>query len=154
MKKILFLIFAVLVLGFTFVACSDDDEKNPRVGTNPGGDAAGTYSGIYTRVLDEDTVTATGKVIITASDASAYSANIEFIADSAIWDNDQLVSSMNITYANDGFQFHNQSTANGMGTAFSGSIDAQGNINSYFKLTVRVGRVNNDYNYYFEGKKD
>ncbi len=153
MKKIIYLIMAVFAIGFTFIACSDDDDNNPKVGSNPSLAAAGTYEGIYVQVDESGDTVATdssGIIVITGTD-SAYYANITFysVPDSLDFN---LPAIANITYANSGFKFWN---ASGDGTdnlsMFSGTIDGSGYIDAYFRAVVYSGRRSSTYHYYFEG---
>ncbi len=149
MKKILYPLFAALVFGFAFTACSDDDEGNMTFDTTPEIAAAGTYTGTYTRVEDgtTDTITAAGSITIAPTD-SAYCADITFT--SADLDLD-ATSVANIAHSNDGFAFSNSSASNGLGAAFRGRIDGNGNINSSFSIQQRVGFRTHTFHYNFIG---
>ncbi len=152
MKKILFMILAAFVVGFAFVSCSDDDDTNPKVGTNPERDAAGTYYGTYTKLAEgtSDTIVGSGSLVVTATE-NAYCATISFVSSELDFD---VSAVSNITYANDGFKFWN---ANGDGTdnlsVFSGTIFGNGSAEAYFSALVYSGRTSTKYNFTFEGQK-
>lgn len=56
MKKIIYSLFVILALSCIFVSCSDDDGDAPAPAGNPAEAAAGTYTGTWCRVLNNDTV--------------------------------------------------------------------------------------------------
>ncbi len=151
MKKILYLMMAVVALGFGFtaVSCNDDDD-DVTFSTSPEVGSAGTYSGTYTMTEDgtTDTTYAAGTVVLSAE--SAYISNVAFT--SADLDLD-VSSTANISHANDGYVFSNPSSSNGVGAAFSGRIDGNGTIETYFQLVVTVNRKAHTYIYIFNGSK-
>ncbi len=142
---------AALAFCFTAVSCSDDDDENITHSTTPEIAAAGTYSGTYTKILDgsDEEEIGTGTVVFSAT-STAYVANVEFKSDVLGLD---VSSATNITWANNGFSFHNVSSNSGLGAPFSGTIDENGNISSYFYLLVTEGRKSYTYHYYFTGSK-
>ncbi len=151
MKKILYPLFAALVLGFAFSACSDDDDEAMTFDTTPEISAAGTYTGTFTRVQDgtTDTLVAQGSVTLAPTD-SAYCADVTFAC--ADFDLD-AASVTNITHANEGYVFSNTSSDNGLGAPFKGRIDGGNVLNSSFDFTQREGRKQYVYHYTFVGTK-
>ena len=151
MKKILFPLFVALAFGFTFAACSDDDDEGRSFSSTPEIESAGTYTGTFTRVQDgtTDTLTAPGTVTLTATD-SAYCTDVAFAA--AGFDLDAK-SVANISHADDGYVFTNSSTSNGLGAAFQGRIDASGTLTSSFNITQKEGRKTYVYHYSFTGNR-
>ncbi len=146
MKKILYSLFALLTFSCVLVACSDDDDDAISYGATPEIEAAGVYTGTFARVQDgtTDTLYTTGTVTITPTD-SAYCADIAFDCDGDFTFNGTSV--VNITHAGHGFIFENSSASNGLGTAFMGRIDENGNLTSYFKIQQKSGRLTYTYHY-------
>ena len=151
MKRFIYSIIAVLALGYTFVACSDDnDDPSIDFTTTAEQGSAGTYSGEWTRISSEGTDVYSGTVTLAAAGTNA--TNVTFSCpDASI----EATSIANVWHANYGYQFFNQtvSDANKLGVAFSGRIDEAGNIDASFTLSQRVGRKNYEFKYEFRGKK-
>ena len=151
MKRFIYSVVALLTLGFTFVACGDDnDDPNISYDKTAEQGSAGTYTGEWTRSGDEGTATYSGSITLEAAGTNA--TNVTFTCPGTSLD---ATSMANVWHANYGYQFHNQlvSDANKLGVAFSGRIDEAGNINVSFTLSQRVGRKNYDFKYEFIGKK-
>ena len=74
MKKIIYSLFVILALSCIFVSCSDDDGDAPAPAGNPAEAAAGTYTGTWCRVLNNDTVRGEGTLTIAPTD-SMYCAS-------------------------------------------------------------------------------
>ena len=150
MKKIIYSLFVILALSCTFVSCSDDDGDAPAPAGNPAEAAAGTYTGTWCRVLNNDTVRGEGALTIAPTD-SMYCADFTFEAPTL----DLKASSVaNIAFAGaDGksFSFNNTLGADGLGD-FYGQI-TNGVATVKFSKEVRVGRKRNIYNFSFEGTK-
>lgn len=153
MKKLLYSIFALLVLGISFVSCSDDEDESTSLNASqtPEIAAEGIYSGEWLQVLDGDSVWSSGSIIITRTD-SAYCADITFsCADFSL----TQTSVANITYAGNtaSFVFGNPSSDNGLGTSFTGRID-NGSASAMFTLTQKSGRKSYEYDYRFSGTRE
>ena len=137
MKKIIYSLFVILALSCIFVSCSDDDGDAPAPAGNPAEAAAGTYTGTWCRVLNNDTVRGEGTLTIAPTD-SMYCADFTFEAPTL----DLKASSVaNIAFAG----------ADGLGD-FYGQI-TNGVATVKFSKEVRVGRKRNIYNFSFEGTK-
>lgn len=152
MKKFIYSVIAVLALGCTFVACSDDND-DPSIDFTSSAEqgSAGTYNGEFSRLSDDGTIdTYSGTITLAAAGTNA--TNVTFSCPDASLD---ATSIANVFHANYGYQFFNQtvSDANKLGVAFSGRIDEAGNLNASFTLSQRVGRKNYDFKYEFKGKK-
>lgn len=153
MKKILYPLFVVLALGLGFTACSDDDEEDGgRFATTPEIEAAGVYSGTFSKVQDgkTDTLYADGTLTVTPTD-SAYCADITYDCSGEFTYN--AVSVANITHANSGYAFWNSSSTNGLGASFTGRIEGDGSVESTFDIKERSGRVVYTYHYKFVGNR-
>ncbi len=153
MKKLLYSILALLALGTGFVSCSDDDDESTSLNASvtPEIAAEGTYTGTWLQILDGDTVSSTGSIIITRTD-SAYCADITFsCADFSL----TQTAVTNITYAGntESFVFGNPSSSNDLGTSFTGRID-HGSASAMFTLTQKSGRKSYEYDYRFSGTKE
>ncbi len=148
MKKILYLMMAVVALSFAAVSCDDDDDVAFTVSPEEG--AAATYVGTYTMWEDgtTDTTYVSGTVVITPE--RSYVANIAWQCADLDLD---VASVANISHANDGYVFSNAETGNGIGSAFSGKIDGSGNIETYFQMVVTVNRKAHTYIYVFNGTR-
>ena len=153
MKKLLYSIVALLALGTSFVACSDDDEVSSSLNASqtPEIAAEGTYSGEWVQILDGDSVWSSGSIIITRTDP-AYCADITFNCEDFSL---TQTSVANITYAGntESFVFGNSSTENGLGTSFTGRID-NGSASAMFSLTQKSGRKSYTYDYRFNGTRE
>lgn len=153
MKKILYPLFVVLALGLGFTACSDDDEEDGgRFATTPEIEAAGVYSGTFSKVQDgkTDTLYSKGTLTVAATD-SAYCADITYDCSDGFTYNATSVA--NITHDNSGYAFWNSSTSNGLGTSFTGRIAGDGSVESTFDIKERSGRVVYTYHYKFVGNR-
>lgn len=152
MKKIIFSLAAMLALSCSFISCGDDD-NDITFSTTPEKAAAGTYSGNWTITSDTETVEGTGTITI-APTSTPYNADITIegsFSTTAL--NVSATSIANISHANNGFIFNNNST-NPLGASFTGKIDENGTIGVNFQKEVRVGRKQYKYNYVFWGKKN
>lgn len=148
--------FAVLTLGFTFVACGDDDDDEViNYSTTAEQASAGTYSGTWTRIVEgtENTETGSGTITFSAGSATGVSnVNFECSAFSL-----SASSPANIWNSNYGFQFVQQvsenNPANVLGVAFAGEITKEGVLTTGFTISVKSGRTTTKYNYSFVGNK-
>ena len=154
MKKILYLIFAVLTLSCTFVACSSDDsDPSYDHSANAATASAATYTGTWLRWQEgTETESANGSITLAAG-SNGYTTNMSFsCADFEL----NASSHANIAWANDGFVFNqnvtNDNEANELGTIFAGCI-INGKISTSFSRTTKVGRKTTTYYYSFEGTK-
>lgn len=151
MKKLIYSIFAVLTLSCGFVACGDDDDANISYSTSAEQGSAGTYSGTWTRTGDDGVENFSGTVTLAAGSTTGVT-NVTFSCPEA----DINASSVaNVWHANYGYQFFNQtiSDANGLGVAFAGRIDENGNLNTSFTFSQKVGRKNVEFKYEFNGSR-
>ena len=150
MKKILYSMLAVLAVSFGFVSCGDDDEDNIITYSTTAEKASeGTYSGSWVRVLNDEVVTYTGTVTLTATDSVGYT-NVTFSCPEA---SINATSVANIWNAGNGFQFVNQVSSNGLGATFAGRIYDDGKLTTGFTITQKVGRKSYEFVYKFEGNK-
>lgn len=147
MKKTGYFLLLALFLAFGFVSCSDDDQNDLVYTTSAEKASAGTYPGTWTRVLDGDTVTYQGSVTLAATD-SINCTDVTFTCPEA---SINATSVANVWHSGSGYQFVNQLTTNGLGTAFSGRINGEGTLITAFTLTKKVGRKSYTYNFSFEG---
>ena len=151
MKRFIYSVVALLTLGFTFVACGDDnDDPNISYDKTAEQGSAGTYTGEWTRSGDHGTATYSGSITLEAAGTNA--TNVTFSCPEASLDAKSIA---NVWHANYGYEFFNQtaSDANGLGASFSGRIDDAGNMNASFTLSQKVGRKNYEFRYEFRGKK-
>ena len=153
MKKFIYSIFAVLALSCTLVACGDDKDENISYSTTAEKGSEGTYTGTWTRTSDSGVETFEGSVALAAG-ASTGVTNVTFTCAGFSLD---AASVANIWHSGHGYQFVNQVSENNadnkLGSAFSGAIDADGNLNVAFTVSQRSGRVQVQYKYEFVGKK-
>ena len=152
MKKYIFSAIAALALSCTFVACGDDnDDPVINYDTTAAQGSAGTYSGTWTRTGDDGTETYSGTVTLAAGSGT----NVTNVTFSCPETSLEATSIANVWHANYGYQFFNQtvSDANGLGVAFSGRIDENGNMVASFTISQKVGRKNYQFKYEFIGKK-
>lgn len=158
MKKLLYSLFAVLALSCTFVSCSDDNDDAPAPAGNPAEAAAATYSGTWTVVLDTDTVTTPGTVVLSAGD-TAFVANVAVDVEPVKMKVGSSMSTIslkasevtNIAFAGNANSFAFVNVGATLGN-FSGRI-TDGNANMIFSTQQRVGRKRYTFNYTFEGIK-
>ena len=152
MKKYIFSAIAALALSCTFVACGDDnDDPVINYDTTAAQGSAGTYSGTWTRTGDDGSETYSGSVTL----AAGSEANVTNVTFSCPETNLNATSIANVWHANYGYQFFNQTVSddNGLGVAFSGRIDENGNMTTSFTISQKVGRKNYQFKYEFIGKK-
>ena len=153
MKKIIFSLAAMLALSCSFISCGNDDDNDITFSTTPEKAAAGTYTGNWTITSDAETVEGSGTITI-APTSTPYNADITIegsFSTTAL--NVNATSIANITHANYGFVFNNNSI-NPLGASFTGKIDENGTIGVNFQKEVKVGRKQYKYNYVFWGKKN
>ena len=151
MKKIIYSLILFMAFGFACVSCSDDDDDAAAPSGNAASVAAGTYTGTWTRILDSDTLTAEGTMIVSATD-SAYTADIAYACSTF---NLNTSSVANFAYSGASgslFDYSNGSTSNGMGTIFCGKI-TDGVATAIFSYTQKSGRKSYTYKYSFVGTK-
>lgn len=149
MKKILYTVLATLSISCTFIACDSDDDNVRHFATTPEIDAKGVYVGTLTRVQSgtTDTTTAVGTMTIAPTD-SAYVADITFDCEDF---NLSTTVTSNITHANDGYVFSNNSITNAFQNPFAGRINDRREAVAHFTLKQRSGRKTVTYTFSFEG---
>lgn len=134
------------------VSCSDDDDNTVTFANTPEVDAAGVYSGTFASVQDgvanADTSFAEGTMTISAKEA--YVANVAYSCEELKIGHE---STANIAHSNGGFAFSNNDSSNGLGEAFIGRVDENGNAESHLTLKIRNGRNTKKYNIVFTGKR-
>lgn len=153
MKKFIYSIFAVLALSCTLVACGDDKDENISYSTTAEKGSEGTYTGTWTRTSDSGVETSEGTVAFVAG-ASTGVTNVTFTCAGFSLD---ATSVANIWHSGHGYQFVNQvyenNPDNKLGVAFSGAVDADGNLKTSFTISQRNGRKLVEFKYEFVGKK-
>ena len=152
MKRFIYSIFAVLALSCTFVACgSDNDDESISYSSSAEQGSAGTYRGTWVRTSDNGVESFDGTVTLAAGSTTGVT-NVTFSSPEADLN---ATSVANVWHSNYGYQFHNQtaSSANGLGASFAGRIDENGNLNTSFTISQKVGRKNYEFKYEFIGKK-
>lgn len=153
MKKILYVILGLALMGGSFTSCSDDKDGSETLPSNPAQDIAGTYTGTWTReaVSDGTTVTGSGTVTLTAS--TNYTGEVSVAACSEVG-LDAMSSVTNVQWnSSNTYRFFNYVTTNGLGMTFAGSVANATTMEWKFTKTVRSGRKTADYNYTFSGTK-
>lgn len=154
MKKILYIILGLALIGGSFTSCSDDDnDGSVSIPANPAKDIAGTYSGTWTRVAVKDSATVTGSGTVTLTDSTAYIGHVSVAACSEVGLS-EMSSVTNVQWnASNTYRFFNYVTSNGLGMTFAGSVANATTMEWKFTKTVRSGRKTADYNYTFVGTK-
>jgi hypothetical protein len=151
MKKVVYVLATVLTLGFAIVSC---DKPEPDVvivhTTTPEIASAGTYSGLWTRTIagTTDTLRAQGTILMEVD--TCYISKLTFKCDSLSLN---ATVSANISFADKGFIYYNNSATNEMATPFTGRIDADSVNTTGFELKVRVGRKFQYCTFRFNGVK-
>ena len=110
MKKIIFSLAAMLALSCSFISCGNDDDNDITFSTTPEKAAAGTYTGNWTITSDAETIEGSGTITI-APTSTPYNADITIegsFSTTAL--NVNATSIANISHANNGFVFNNNST--------------------------------------------
>lgn len=149
MKNIIKIISLFLIC-IGFASCNNEvGYPDPGPAGNPEKEAAGTYTGTWTRELDGNVVEAQGTITLTPSD-KAYITNVAVSCpDFGV----ELSGVANIVNNSSGYVFANQeSKENGFGTVFEGRI-TNGVATMKFTLTQKEGRKQYLYNYKFTGDK-
>ena len=152
MKKYIFSAIAALALSCTFVACGDDnDDPVINYDTTAAQGSEGLYSGTWTRTGDDGSETYSGSITLSPGGKE----NTTLVAFSCPETNLDAASVANVWHSNYGYQFFNQTVSddNGLGVAFSGRIDENGNMVTSFTISQKVGRKNYQFKYEFIGKK-
>ena len=152
MKKYIFSAIAALALSCTFVACGDDnDDPVINYDTTAAQGSEGLYSGTWTSTGDDGSETYSGSITLSPGDKE----NTTLVWFSCPETNLDAASVANVWHSNYGYQFFNQTVSddNGLGVAFSGRIDENGNMTTSFTISQKVGRKNYQFKYEFIGKK-
>lgn len=151
MKNIIKSLFLILVcVGFS--SCNEEvGYIDPGPQGNPEKEAAGTYSGTWSRALQgtDDIVTSTGTITISAGD-KAYIANVSVVCPELNLD---LQSVANIVNYSEGYKYYNMEAKNGFGTTFEGSVLKSGIATIKFTIKQQEGRKQYLYTYTFSGDK-
>lgn len=146
MKNIIKTIFMAVVCLVAASACSDEvgiPDAGP-VG-NPEKEIAGTYTGVWSKTLDDNTQNASGSITFSAGDSN-YKANISVSCPDF---NIDLSGVCNVVNNSEGYVFYNQEAKNnGFGTAYTGRV-VNGKASIKFTLTVKDGRKQNNYVFEF-----
>ena len=96
MKRFIYSVVALLTLGFTFVACGDDnDDPNISYDKTAEQGSAGTYTGEWTRSGDDGTATYSGSITLEAAGTNA--TNVTFSCPEASLDAKSIA---NVWHAN------------------------------------------------------
>lgn len=154
MKNLLYVLVAIMTLGSVFVSCkSDDNDPNYNQNGTPATASAATYSGTWSRSQsDGETETASGTITLAAG-SNDYTTNITFSCPDFNINNTSVA---NITWANDGFVFNQNKTDknpdNELGAIYAGHI-INGQLNTIFSKTTKVGRKTTTFYYSFTGSK-
>lgn len=152
MKKSLFIILSVIATFTVTMSCNDDDDNNMSFAETPEIEAAGVYSGTFSRVQEGAAVpdTAYSEGTLTIEPVSEYVATIKYeCAEFSV--NHSSVA--NIAHSDYGFAFSNNLVTNTLGNPFFGRIDGDKNVESHLKLKIRSGRQTKTFNIVFIGKK-
>ena len=152
MKKYIFSAIAALALSCTFVACGDDnDDPVINYDKTAAQGSEGLYSGTWTRTGDDGSETYSGSITLSPGGKE----NTTLVAFSCPETSLDAASVANVWHSNYGYQFFNQTASddNGLGVAFSGRIDENGNMTTSFTISQKVGRKNYQFKYEFIGKK-
>lgn len=153
--KTIIKLFCMLVCGFAATACSDSvgiPDAGP-VG-NPEKEILGTYTGVWTRTLNDDVVTAPGTITISNAD-KRYVAEVNAKCDDFKFD---LTAAANVVNYSEGYYFYNQSATSGFAlpdkdpklgdSPFNGRV-VNGKATIKFTLTQKEGRKQFNYVYEF-----
>lgn len=148
--KNLYTFMVVFLLGAGIAACSDDD-SNITYSSTAETDAQGSFNGTFIRVQvgTTDTLTATGTLVITATD-TLNRAYISFTSDELTELTTSKPIPVNIAHADQGFMFYNKSGD----YAVVGRINDSQAIRTTFTKAVRSGRSTRRYNYEFTGMRN
>lgn len=154
MKKILYVILGLALVGGSVTSCGDDDDNGSvALPANPAQDIAGTYTGTWTRVAVSDGTTVTADGTVTLTDSTAYVGHISVAACSAVGLT-AMSSVVNVQWnSSNTYRFFNYVTSNGLGMTFAGGVANATTMEWKFTKTVRSGRKTADYNYTFTGTK-
>lgn len=139
-----------------FTACSSNDEDPTYAHSEtPEKEAAGTYTGTFTRLqVNSSTAepeTGEGTMIITPSE-NVNVAIMQFTCESLNITTANIP--VNITFDNAGILFSNHSVSNPLGAPITGRISSEKGVNTNFQLKIRIGRSTKTYNVGFTGKRN
>ena len=151
MKKIIISIIAALAMTATFTACGSDDDGNISYSTTAEKASAGTYTGTFTRTLEDEVVEFAGTVTLEAADRAGVTYVTFSCPDASL----EATSIANVWNSNYDFQFMQQTKSddNGLGEAFAGRISQAGQLVTAFTIEQTVGRKKYKYAYEFVGQK-
>lgn len=151
MKKIFpFIALMALVAGFS--AC-DNKIEDYNVSINPitpDVAATGVYEGTWERMLltDSSVVEGEGRVVIESD--TAYWVTLHFISEDFKLDKSAVA---NITYANSGFYYFNNTVNTELKTTFFGTVDEEGLHTTTFIINQVENRRVKKFQYTFAGRK-
>lgn len=152
MKKLIYSFMAWMTLCCGFVACDNEVEDyavtiNP---VTPDQAAAGVYEGTWTRMLLTDSSIVEGEGSIVVESDTAYLIKLHFVSEDFSLDKSAVA---NITYANGGCYYFNNTTATELKATFVGSISEEGVNTTSFTITQMENRRVKKFQYTFSGRK-
>jgi hypothetical protein len=149
MKKVRYILMAVVALGYLLTACSGDEEEITFDQT-AGEGIVGEYTGEWIQALDGDTTRAEGTLIFSKIEGD-YLTQVTAVC-SAL--NINLTSPANVSHTNvDNYAFVNNSTGNGFEATFFGRVSSENTANIKYTKTVKSGRFTKTFNFSFSGTK-
>lgn len=156
MKKLFYICMVACLTIFSFASCEPEGmvDDTPVTG-HPEQDAAGVYVGTWTRVLNADTLTAEGTVIVTPDTTYVVSIDVEVVSSISL---KKMTTLANVAQdSHYGTKIFNSSASNGFGTGFRGATflsEGVQNLTLNFVLTVQEPRKpKKDFKFSFVGLK-
>ena len=146
MKKLLI----ILVAALTLIGCNKNEvikfDKTASEGI------AGTYSGTWTRALDDDIVSGPGTITFAPSDDPYVTTVTATCAEPAI----NRAGLVNVAHSDYEYTFYNNSLdeSAGFGAKFSGRVYKDQTIDMQYSVEEQVGRFKKTYKFSFVGNKD
>lgn len=145
MKKLLI----ITAFALCCIACKNNEEIKFTETATQG--IAGTYSGTWTRALDDDIVSGPGTITFAPSDDPYVTTVTATCAEPAI----NRAGLVNVAHSDYEYTFYNNSLdeSAGFGAKFSGRVYKDGSVDMQYTVEEVVGRFKNTYQFTFVGQK-
>lgn len=147
MKKLIIILAATVAL----VGCKKNEDIHFDKTASEG--IAGTYTGTWTRSLNEESVSGEGTITFAPCDSAQ--ANVCIITVTCANPEINRSGIVNVVHSDYEYVFYNNSdkAEAGFGAKFSGRVYKDGSVDMQYTVEEKVGRKKQTYNFKFEGTK-
>lgn len=152
MNKLIYYFAFLMILGSSWIACDNEVEDydikiNP---VTPDLSAVGVYEGTWERMLLTDSSIVKGEGHVVVESDTAYLISLQFVSEDFKLDKSAVA---NITYANGGYYYFNNSDKTDLKATFYGTISKDSELTSSFTINQVENRRVKKFQYTFVGRK-